>query len=82
MEQNTPEITREYGEQPLAAILNLLQLTNHQVVAASKEQLTHKMMAKACRGRYISVKVKLKVLHALNAVAGTQYSLNDLFNYR
>ena len=72
---------REYGPQPIAALLAEKQLTNHQLVAASKEQLTHKMVAKACRGRFISVKVRLKIQRALNALTGGEYRLKDLFNY-
>ena len=42
---------REHGVQPLVAIMEECGVTNHQLVAASTEQLTHKMVAKACRGR-------------------------------
>lgn len=80
--EDFPEIQREFGEQPIAKILAELGLTNHQVVAASTEQLTHKMMAKACRGRYISMKVRIKIQRALNFAAKSSYSLAELFNYR
>ena len=72
---------REYGEQPLAALLAEKGLTNHQVVAASTEQLTHKMLSKAYRGRFLSVKIRLKIQRAVNALTGEQHSLKDLFNY-
>ncbi|MBR4125107.1 MAG: hypothetical protein IKR13_02795 [Victivallales bacterium] len=73
--------TREYGLQPLATILTERNITNHQVVAASTEQLTHKMMAKACRGRYLSSKVRQKILRAVNKVTGEEFRLSDLFTY-
>ncbi|MGN0866136.1 MAG: hypothetical protein ACI4SG_00455 [Oligosphaeraceae bacterium] len=76
------ENTRDYGPQPLANILEERGLTNHQVVAASTEQLTHKMMAKACRGRYLSPKVRQKILRALNRVTGETFAMAQLFNYR
>ena len=72
---------REYGEQPLAALLAQRGLTNHQVVAASTEQLTHKMLSKACRGRFLSVKIRLKILRAVNKLTGDSHRLADLFNY-
>ena len=73
--------TREYGLQPIATILTERNITNHQVVEASTEQLTHKMMAKACRGRYLSSKVRQKILRAVNKVTGEQFKLSDLFTY-
>ncbi len=72
----------EHGPQPIAALLARLGLSNHQIVAASTEQVTHKMMAKACRGRFLSSKVRQKILRAVNAASGGTYNLADLFNYR
>lgn len=72
----------DYGPQPLADIIAEKGLTNHQVVAASTEQLTHKMLAKGCRGRYISPRVRQKIQRALNAATGETYTLAQLFNYR
>ena len=72
----------EHGPQPIATLLERLHLTNHQIVAVSTEQVTHKMMAKACRGRFLSSKVRQKILRAVNAASGGSYNLGDLFNYR
>ncbi len=77
-----PLMQRDYGPQPLADLLVAKGLTNHQVVAASTEQLTHKMVAKGCRGRYLSPKVRQKILRAVNALTGETYTLAQLFNYR
>ena len=52
------------------------------MVAASTEQLTHKMLAKGCRGRYLSPKVRQKILRALNRLTGETFTLAQLFNYR
>ena len=73
---------REYGPQPLAELLAARGLSNHQVVEASTEQLTHKMLAKACRGRFLSGKVRQKILRAVNRLTGEDFRLSDLFNYR
>ena len=73
--------TREYGLQPIATILTERRISNHQIVEASTEQLTHKMLAKACRGRYLSSKVRQKILRAVNKVTGDSFRMGDLFTY-
>ena len=73
---------REYGPQPIAELLAARGFSNHQVVAASTEQITHKMMAKACRGRFLSSKVRQKIQRAVNRLTGEEFKLSDLFNYR
>ena len=80
-ELNLPGGEREYGPQPLADVLAEKGLTNHQVVAASTEQLTHKMLAKTCRGRYVSPRVRQKIQRAVNAATGEIYTMAQLFNY-
>ena len=72
---------REYGTQPLDAKMIELGFDNHALVAVSTEQLTHKMVAKARNGRFLSVRVRLKVLRAFNKAAKTELRLSDLFNY-
>jgi len=73
--------TREYGPQPIEAIMQENGLDNHALVAASTEQLTHKMVAKARSGRFLSIGVRQKVLRALNHALKAEYSLKQLFNY-
>ncbi len=72
---------REFGTQPLDAKMNELGFANHALVAVSTEQLTHKMVSKARSGHFLSVRVRLKVLHAFNKAANTELRLSDLFNY-
>jgi len=72
---------RNLGIQPLLGILEELELKNHDLVAASKESLTHKMVAKGCKGRRLTRNVQLKVRNALNSVSGKNYRIADLFNY-
>lgn len=80
----------ELGPQPLDRLLEDLGLNNHELVAASTEQLTHKMVAKARKGRRLSRNIQMKVVRALNAavkakVPGEEaraYLVEDLFNYR
>ncbi len=74
-------IERDLGEQPLAALLERLRLVPHDLVAASTEQLTHRMVARACKGRRLTPSAQRKVLRALNAVADSTFGLAELFTY-
>lgn len=74
-------LERDMGEQPIARLLSALDLSAHDLVAASSAQLTHKMVRRACKGRRLTSKVQLKVLDALNACAAASYGLTDLFDY-
>jgi len=77
----TDGIERDLGPQPIAAILAKLNLKPHDLVVASTQQLTHKMVSRACKGRRLTINAQLKVLNALNLASGQNYSLRDLFNY-
>lgn len=72
---------REFGTQPLDSRMTELGLENHSLVAASSEQLTHKMVSKGRSGRFLSVRVRLKILRAFNKATKTENTLKDLFNY-
>lgn len=74
-------IERDLGEQPLAAILNERQLKSHDLVAASTEQITHKMVARAVKGRRLTPNVQGKILRALNRATGETFTRSQLFNY-
>lgn len=75
------EIERNLGIQPLAALLEELGLRPHDLVLASSEQLTHKLAARALRGRRLTDKSKAKVARALNAATGRTFEPSQLFNY-
>ena len=75
------KVERDLGPQPIAAILVKLNLKPHDLVAASTQQLTHKMVSRAAKGRRLTLKTQTKVLNALNSATGKNYSLRDLFNY-
>ena len=70
-----------FGPQPIAKIMDDKGLKSHDLVEASTEQITHKMVSRACKGRKLTPKVKLKMQNALNNAAGGQYKLKDIFNY-
>jgi len=75
------EVTRELGEQPIAKIMLELGLKPNDLVSNSAEQITHKMVSRAAKGRRLTPNIQRKILIALNKVTGKQYVINDLFNY-
>lgn len=75
------EEQREYGPQPIAELLEKHNLKAHDLVAASTEQITHKMVSRACKGRKLSRRVQFKLVNALNTAAEQNYTLKDCFTY-
>jgi len=72
---------RNLGPQPIAHVLAELKLSPHALVEASTEQITHKMVSRAIKGRRLTRNTKDKVTRALNAASGKNYTANELFNY-
>jgi len=72
---------RDLGAQPILRIMAERGLKPHDLVASSTEQLTHKMVSRACKGRRLTPHVQAKVLEALNRAASRNYSPRDLFTY-
>jgi hypothetical protein len=75
------DLERDLGEQPLAALLTELGLKSHDLVTASTEQITHKMVQRGCKGRRLTKNVQGKLLRALNTATEKTYVLADLFIY-
>lgn len=78
---STAPSNRDLGPQPLGALLETHALTRQQLVAASTEQLTHKQVARALKGRWLTMPVRIKLLRALEAASGERFALSQLFNY-
>ena len=76
------DIERNLGEQPIARLMQELGLKANDLVTASTEQITHKMVARACKGRRLTLNAQSKVLRALNLASGKNFGLGDLFNYQ
>jgi len=72
---------RDLGEQPIAGVLRERGLKAHDLIAASTEQITHKMVSRACKGRRLTPRVQAKIRDALTACAGREYTLGELFTY-
>lgn len=65
---------------PLDSLMTRLNLTNHDLVAASTEQLTHKMVAKGRKGRKLTPNAQHKIWSALKAVRPeVSVTLKELF---
>lgn len=75
------ELERNLGEQPIARIMAEHGLKARDLVASSTEQITHKMVSRACKGRRLTLNVQSKLRNALNKSTGKEYSLGELFNY-
>lgn len=81
------EIERNLGVQPLDAVMGEFGLGNHDLVEASNEQITHKMVARARKGRRLTKNSKMKILNAVNAavkgkVGARELGMAEIFNYR
>jgi hypothetical protein len=77
-----PDGERNLGEQPLAARLAEHDLQPKDLVRASTEQITHRMVTRGAKGRWLTAKVRAKLVRALNIAAGSSYQERDLFTYR
>ncbi len=75
------EIERNLGEQPIARIMEAHGLRARDLVAASTQQLTHKMVSRACKGRRLTPNVQSKIRNALNTAMEKKYSMEELFTY-
>jgi len=75
------DLERDLGEQPLARLLTELGLKSHDLVAASTEQITHKMVQRGCKGRRLTKNVQGKLLRAFDKATGETHKLTDLFTY-
>jgi hypothetical protein len=74
-------IERDLGEQPLSRLMAEKDIKSHDLVAASTEQITHKMVQRGCKGRRLTRNVQGKLLRAFDKVTGETHKLTDLFTY-
>lgn len=74
-------INHNLGEQPISSVMERFELTAQDLVAASTQQLTHKMVGKACKGRRLTTNIKMKVRNAISQAVGKEYNITELFDY-
>gem|GEM_PF-1004140 len=60
------ELTRDHGTQPLDGLMDRWNLTNHELVEVSTEQLNHKQVQKARKGRQLTLSLMQKLMRTLN----------------
>jgi hypothetical protein len=83
---------RDLGTQPLDGLMEAWGVTNHELVEASPEQLTHKQVRRARMGRMLTLKMMMKMNRTLNLAIWNrltaeerevffEYSHAHLFNY-
>ncbi len=72
---------KDLGEQEISRILLEHKLTSSDLVLASTESITYKMISRACKGRRLTPHVQVKVCNAVNKASGKTFTVKDLFNY-
>jgi hypothetical protein len=72
---------RNLGEQPIARVMAEAGLKARDLVDSSTEQLTFKMVSRACKGRRLTPNVQFKIRNALNQATGKTHALAQLFTY-
>ena len=85
--QMADEIQRDLGLQPIDQLMKQWGVENHELVEVSTEQLTHKQVQKARKGRRVTINIQRKILNAIRKVAEDKeldpnLTIADLFNYR
>ncbi len=72
---------RELGPQPIAVLMEQFHLKSHDLVVASTELLTHKMVSRALKGRRLTSNTKGIVQRAFNKASKGNFTFAQLFNY-
>ncbi len=85
--QMADEIQRDLGLQPIDQLMKQWGVENHELVEVSTEQLTHKQVQKARKGRRVTINIQRKIFNAIRKVAEDKeldpnLTIADLFNYR
>jgi hypothetical protein len=86
------DTSRDHGIQPIDSLMSRWRIDNHQLVEASVEQLSHKQVQRARKGRQLTLHLMQKITRTLNdaLVAGLDkesrasfapYLHKHLFNY-
>jgi len=76
------DVAYNLGAQPLDRLMEETGLTNHALVAASGESLTHKVVNKARKGRRLTRRTQEKVVRALHRATGNAtWTREAVFNY-
>lgn len=72
---------RNKGPQPIVEVMRQYDLKPKDLVEASAEQLTHKLVARAMKGRQLTINSKGIVQRAMNRATSKVWTQKQLFNY-
>jgi aspartate carbamoyltransferase catalytic subunit len=72
---------RDHGVQPMDGLMEQWVLSNHDLVEASPEQLNHKQVQKARKGRQLTLHSMQKVTRALNIAIWNRLSKEQKEGY-
>lgn len=75
------EATRDHGPQPLDELMTRWGLTNHQLVESSIEQVNHKQVQKARKGRQLTLHLMQKLTRALNEAVVSHLPKEERANF-
>lgn len=73
--------TRDHGPQPLDDLMNRWGITNHDLVDASVEQLNHKQVQKARKGRQLTLHLMQKLARTLNDAIVSRLAKDERANF-
>jgi hypothetical protein len=82
------ETERNLGPQPLDALMLEHHWSNHDVVAASKDPMTHKAVQRARKGRKLTAHMQKRMVATINTMLKAKDSeapelkLLQVFNYQ
>jgi hypothetical protein len=82
------EIERHFGSQPLDGLMREYGVSNHDLVAASTEPMTHKAVQRARKGRRLTPHMQRRMAAALNRLLKSklvevgELGVGDLFTYK
>ena len=74
----TKNIENDLGLQPIARLMTEHGLKPNDLVRNSTEQLTHKMVGRAIKGRRLTPSIQLKIINAMNKATGKPVSYTHL----
>ena len=72
---------RNKGPQPIVELMQQYDLKPKDLVKASAEQLTFKLVARAMKGRELTINSKGIVQRAMNRATSKVWTQKQLFNY-
>ena len=72
---------REHGPQPLSGFMEERGLKPADLVRVSPDQITHKMVSRAMKGRQLTANTMDKVAKAYNLLSEDSATHRELFDY-